>query len=688
MISKREPQHLLRKEDPSSTKYFFDLKKILFLFLYFISLTFSCLSQSNKDLQVTIDAYILDFSNNKPIAFAEIKLVDKNLGTLSDQKGKFSLIFLQSKVEPETILDITSPGYDTISVKMDRVYSFLENTNKFYLKRNNKYVVDRTYESNQLVSGRIFSAETPIQGAIIKVKNKYIESRSDFNGNFKIAADLKDELIINFLGMNKKIIRIENFENNKIQLETNSQILDEVTVNSYSYDQENFETGYGKKSKKSIGYAVSSISADDISPANTRMVDLIRKSFSNIQVTYNEDQVYVRGGTLSINNPAAAIYDVEGIIYKTVPDFLDTQRIQSITLLKSLAATNRYGSEGRGGVFLIKLKSLSKGERIKNKKSIKVKANIYNENIPFLNLNDLQLKYKQKINISHSLVDLRTNFYRLEKLYSSDPIFYLDGYKFFYEIDLDLAKNIAYNFISRYKYSPVLLKAIAFLADEIGDYETENAIHRRLIKIRPENIQAYRDLALNYVKQGEFNLASFMYNYIIESNMNISKIPDFQKILYVEASNLLLNNFTSNNFSAETIQELKSFYSNDKWKHFGFDYRIIFDWNHPFAEFNVQFVDPSTKYFNWTHSSFENENTIEDELRFGYYSKDFFIDDDMLGTWLINLENYDIASKEYPIFLKYTVVKNYARSNEVREVKTVELNKLLNKVTIGALKSN
>ncbi|GIS21168.1 MAG: hypothetical protein CM15mP121_0200 [Bacteroidota bacterium] len=81
------------------------------------------------------------------------------------------------------------------------------------------------------------------------------------------------------------------------------------------------------------------------------MIDLIRRSFSNVQITYNEDQVYVRGGTLSINNPAAAIFDVEGIIYKTVPDFLDTQRILSITLLKSLAATNRYGSEGRGGVF-------------------------------------------------------------------------------------------------------------------------------------------------------------------------------------------------------------------------------------------------------------------------------------------------------------------------------------------------
>ena len=60
----------------------------------------------------------------------------------------------------------------------------------------------------------------------------------------------------------------------------------------------------------------------------------------------------------------------------------------------------------------------------------------------------------------------------------------------------------------------------------------------------------------------------------------------------------------------------------------------------------------------------------------------------MQGTWLINLENYDLANKEYPVFLKYTVVKNYAKSNEEREVKTVELNKLLNKVTIGALKNN
>ena len=665
------------------------MKKKLFVFLCFVCVVYSNFSQTSRDLQVAIDAFILDNSTKEPIAFAEIELLNKNLGTLSDHKGEFSLTFLQSKVEPETILEISSPGFNTISVKMERIYSFLKNTNKFYLKRNSKHIDNTINESKQLVSGRIFSEETPIQGAIIRVKNKFIETSSNFNGDFEIDADLKDELIINFLGMNEKTIRVENFKNNEIQLETDSQILEEVTINSYLDNQESFETGYGRKSKKSIGFAVSSISADDISSANTRIIDLIRRSFSNVQITYNEDQVYVRGGTLSINNPAAAIFDVEGIIYKAVPDFLDTQRIQSITLLKSLAATNRYGSEGRGGVFLIKLKSLANVKKIKKSKSIKIKGNIYSENLPIFNYLDSQLTYLQSLDTSTSLVDLRDNFYTIEKLYNSDPTFYLDSYKFFYTIDRDFAKSIVFDYINNFKESPTLLKAISFIADEVGDYETESMIYRRLIKINPEkNIQAYRDLAFTYIKLGKYNLASFMYNYIIESKKNIQKIPDFQKIIFEEASNLLLNNFTPNIFSSETIKQLKSFYSSYKWQRFGSDYRIIFDWNDPFAEFNVQFVDPNKKYFNWSHSSIEKKNSIEDELMYGYNSKDFFIDDDMLGTWLVNLENYDIVSKTHPMLLKFTVIKNYAKANEEREVKIIDLNKVVNKVTLGALKNN
>ena len=76
------------------------------------------------------------------------------------------------------------------------------------------------------------------------------------------------------------------------------------------------------------------------------------------------------------------------MIYNEVPDFIDPQQIESITLLRSLAATNRYGSQGRGGVFLIKMKSLSrKAQRLLN--NLKVKGNDYNEQTPSIALDSI-----------------------------------------------------------------------------------------------------------------------------------------------------------------------------------------------------------------------------------------------------------------------------------------------------------
>ena len=172
-----------------------------------------------------------------------------------------------------------------------------------------------------------------------------------------------------------KQILIENLDDKYILLKTDAQILDQVTITGTTELSDEVETGYGKKKKKSVGFSTSTITSEDISPGAVTIVDAIRGKFTNVQVAYNQDgaatgnkpQIYVRGGSLSINNSAAAIFDVEGLIYTEVPDFIDPQQIESITLLRSMGATNRYGSQGRGGVFLIKMKSLSrKVERLLN----------------------------------------------------------------------------------------------------------------------------------------------------------------------------------------------------------------------------------------------------------------------------------------------------------------------------------
>jgi len=108
---------------------------------------------------------------------------------------------------------------------------------------------------------------------------------------------------------------------------------------------------YSCGTNKNLNKSSSSFS---ISPAATTLMDVIVGKFPGVIVL--GDKVLIRGGSLSINNQAYAIYDIDGNIQTDYPSYVDPQMIKSITILKSLAATNKYGGMARGGAIIIKLK--------------------------------------------------------------------------------------------------------------------------------------------------------------------------------------------------------------------------------------------------------------------------------------------------------------------------------------------
>ena len=99
-----------------------------------------------------------------------------------------------------------------------------------------------------------------------------------------------------------------------------------------------------------------------ISPGAITLADVIIGKFPGVKVeganmVNSNPRFVIRGGTMSINNPAYAIFDIDGQVYTQYPSFIDPQNIKSIMILKSMNATNRYGGQGRGGVIVIKMKS-------------------------------------------------------------------------------------------------------------------------------------------------------------------------------------------------------------------------------------------------------------------------------------------------------------------------------------------
>jgi len=670
------------------------LKNSFFIFL-FVFIQFAS-SQENNFVEVNLNASVLDYDTNKGIQLSEVKFLNKNIGTLTNKEGDFNLNYLDRSIENTDIFVISAYGYDTIKTSAERLYKFLKNTNKFYLKKSNDATLwfnEETKKDNYLF-GKVFSIKGPIQGASIKVKNSLIEVKSDFDGFFKIKADVNDVLSVNYLGMLEKQLVVDNLEDKYVLLKTDAQILDQVTISGTTDLNDEVETSYGKKKKKSIGFSTSTLTAEEISPSALTIVDAIRGKFTNVQVAYNQggaatgnkQQIYVRGGTLSINNSAAAIYDVEGQIYTDVPDFIDPQQIESITLLRSMGATNRYGSQGRGGVFLIKLKSLTKKtQRFLN--NLKIRGNDYTEKISAINLDSLSPYYINDFKNAESFEESKDHFIRLSNgMYDLSVIFYIESFNYFKNIDKEFAINILKTIAKKAKDNPKALKTIAYHLEKAGDFENAKIIYQRLLSIRPLDEQSYRDLVLIYKENQDYELAASLYNIMLNNKIESVNILGLQETVANEAAHLYWTKFDKLSQTDFPLKTLKTYIPKNDWKNFGFDYRIIFDWNDPTVEFNIQFVDPKNKYYNWSHTILDDRDLLMDELNYGYNTEEFIIEKSDRGKWIINIENYSIEDESNPTFIKYTVYKNYGRPNEIKKVEVINLDKIKQKINLDVLR--
>ena len=101
---------------------------------------------------------------------------------------------------------------------------------------------------------------------------------------------------------------------------------------------------------------------------------------------------------------------------------------------------------------------------------------------------------------------------------------------------------------------------------------------------------------------------------------------------------------------------------------FGFDLKIVLEWNNPEASFQAQFVNPAKRYFQLdTPKPEENKPLL---LCFEIDKKD-------RGNWLINIEskmNDDELS--IPTYLKTTIYENNGLPNETKHTNLIALSDL------------
>jgi len=544
----------------------------------------------------------------------------------------------------------------------------------FFVK--DKLSISATDVADNLYYGVVYSEDkTPIQGAVVRIKNSFKEVQTESNGRYKIAANAGDVLEISALGMYTKDTLLSKTKKTHIPLKTDGELLDEILVQQKKKSKEVRKTAFGDKSKEELGYHTDEITKDQISLADINAYEVLLRQ-PGIQL-YQGALYFTKA--ISINRTPILVY-LDGVpVASNILQSLDARIIENITQLKTLASTVRYGSAGVGGVVLITTSNTKEIEFASKVDRALVKGNEYTETLPTLEVVLATIpksNYVLALEKSASFEQAKQLYYKQLKYERNNIDYYLEVAPYFEKWDPSFSNAVLSNIAAIAPRNAKALKILAYAYEEKGAFEKAKYIYEQLVNLRPQDAQSYRDLALVYTLTNEYELAATLYRQMVYNTIPQVDFAPIQEIIINEFRHLIKNHKSQINYKG-LPNELLSL-------EFKKDIRVVLEWNLPAAEFEVQTVSPAEKFFSFSHTAFNNKELLQSEIDEGFHIKEFIIDDGEKGKWLLNIRYNGQNNANIPLILKYTLYKNYGKSNETSEVKTIRLDQYQDKLTLDS----
>lgn len=220
------------------------------------------------------------------------------------------------------------------------------------------------------VTGKVITADDgqPVIGASVIVKGTTNGTITGVNGDFNLAVGSGTKtLIISYVGL--KTVEVEAKSGITVKMVSDALAIDEVVVTALGI----------KREKKALGYSVQEINSDLNNAKESNLVNSISGKVSGVQIK----QASTMGGSANIlirgnksflgNNQAMFVVDgvpvdnsitnstdvaegVGGYDYGNAVSDINSEDIESISVLKGAAASALYGSRAANGVVLITTK--------------------------------------------------------------------------------------------------------------------------------------------------------------------------------------------------------------------------------------------------------------------------------------------------------------------------------------------
>lgn len=312
-----------------------------------------------------------EYTQNARISFKADNITIGNVLNLFEKESDLNFIYRSDLFDGEETIDL--------NVKNIRIEKFLDRyvtPQGYSYKVINKTVVIKEVKIQEIptVSKQSVSDGVKITGVVkdeagITIPGVTITvlgesgggAISDNNGKFEIG-DIKptDKLVFSFIGLESQIVDVANNTKFEITLVQKVEELDDITI-----------VAFGKQKKESVLGSITTVSPGELKVPSNNLTTALAGRMSGM-ISYQrsgepgEDnaEFFVRGitsfGAESKKDPLILIDNVE----MSTADLsrLNTDDIQSFSILKDATASALYGARGANGIILVTTKEGKEGK--------------------------------------------------------------------------------------------------------------------------------------------------------------------------------------------------------------------------------------------------------------------------------------------------------------------------------------
>jgi tetratricopeptide (TPR) repeat protein len=491
-----------------------------------------------------------------------------------------------------------------------------------------------SFENKQLSNVSVF-----IEGTI-----KY--TVTDSKGLFSLKAKPGEVLIFSYYGLKTIPILIEDVTSVlNINMKVTSSVA-EFKTNKV------LKLGGSTIGENGLKFFVKRIAGDSLNTYASSLTKAIEEKIPELLLKFNdfgEEIIYLRGQEL--NGPVLWVFD--GFVFDIpIPVFIS--EVKDVLVMNSKASG-----------FIIQVNTNIDYKKVKDiffedyyftdEDYYKFDATLYRKlktSIP------LYLKAYKKKSKSEEAFNTYVNQHSENKNtinYHFKVFNYLKKEKFSKTILLKVLSD----FEKFSKNNPENLKAIAYKYQQLNENKKALAVYKKIINLRPEYRQSYRDLANTFLILKKYRDVWLTYNYYLNRDFEIEE-NDIGEII---ASEII----SSYNLDKEPKGVLQKIKINNPKKNIESDVRLVFEWNTSEAEFIIEFVNPDLQVYKIENSINNNNELIIDQKKKGYTSKEIFIDTLKRGNYYVNLTY--LGNKQYkPTVFKVTTYYNWGRLNQTKKI--------------------